>query len=182
MQHIYFTRHGETEWNIQKKICGTVDVDLTALGKQQAHELGRSILNRHLKIDKILCSPMQRAVTTAKIVSDVTGIPYSAEERLREENFGIFEGTPIEQIEFYQKKKDFVYSFEGGESVLKVTQRLYNLLDELKNDYPDKTFLLISHNGLARVMHSYFNDMTNEEFDVYHIRNCEIIEYTFFNG
>ena len=179
MQNIYFTRHGETKWNVQKKICGSVDVPLTELGKSQAYTLGKEIISRNLHIDKILCSPLQRTVTTAEIASDITGIPFEIDDRLREENFGTFEGTQIGQERFYLAKKDFIYSFETGESVLKVAQRLYNLLDELRLNYSNNNFLLISHNGLARVIHSYFYDMTNEEFDNYHIKNCEIIEYTF---
>lgn len=180
MQKIYFTRHGETEWNVKRKICGKVDVSLTALGREQAYELGQKVLTGKLKIDCLLCSPLLRAVETAKIISNTTDIPFKIDNRLREEDFGTFEGTTIDQKEFYLAKKNFVYSFETGESVLKVTQRLYNLLDELRTDHNDKNFLLISHNGLARVMHSYFHDMTNDEFDSYHINNCEIMEYTFY--
>ena len=57
-------------------------------------------------------------------------------------------------------------------------QRIYNLLDELR-DQPDKTYLLVAHNGIARVVESYFHDMTNEEYALAGIRNCELVEYHF---
>jgi probable phosphoglycerate mutase len=43
----------------------------------------------------------------------------------------------------------------------------------------EKTYLLVAHNGIARVIRSYFEDMTNEEYAAYGIRNCEILSFTF---
>ena len=53
-----------------------------------------------------------------------------------------------------------------------------DLLDELRAD-EGKTYLLVAHNGIARVVRSYFYDMTNEEYAAFGIRNCEFVEYTF---
>ena len=55
---------------------------------------------------------------------------------------------------------------------------LLDLLDELRAD-EGKTYLLVAHNGIARVVRSYFYDMTNEEYAAFGIRNCEFVEYTF---
>ncbi len=63
--------------------------------------------------------------------------------------------------------------------MLHLAQRIYNLMDEIKADPGQKTYLLVAHNGIARVVHSYFNDMTNEEYSAFGIRNCEIREYGF---
>ena len=62
--------------------------------------------------------------------------------------------------------------------MLQLAQRIYNLLDDLKAQ-PDKTFILVAHNGIARVVQSYFYEMTNEEYASFGIRNCEIREYRF---
>ena len=71
---------------------------------------------------------------------------------------------------------------EGGridvEALDEEAQRIYNLLDELKAD-TGKTYLLVAHNGIARVVHSYFYDMTNEEYAAAGIKNCQLVEYTF---
>ena len=63
--------------------------------------------------------------------------------------------------------------------MLHLAQRIYNLLDDVREQSQDKTFLLVAHNGIARVIHSYFHDMTNEEYAAFGIRNCEIREYFF---
>ena len=98
--------------------------------------------------------------------------------RLREQCFGRYEGTPRDDEEFRISKTHFADRYSGGESMMQLAQRIYNLLDELR-DQPDKTYLLVAHNGIARVVESYFHDMTNEEYALAGIRNCELVEYHF---
>ncbi|MBD5451490.1 MAG: histidine phosphatase family protein [Lachnospiraceae bacterium] len=179
MAHLYFTRHGQTVWNVANKICGATDVALTELGHQQAKELGKKILEEKLQIDEILYSPLMRARDTALEVSQITGIPAYEEKRLMEQNFGKYEATARNGAEFQEMKKSFVNHFGGGETMLHLAQRIYNLLDEIKSKSENKTYLLVAHNGIARVVHSYFYDMTNEEYAAFGIRNCEIREYFF---
>ena len=100
------------------------------------------------------------------------------EPRLREQCFGKYEGTPRNGEKFRISKTCFADRYDGGESMLQLAQRIYNLLDELR-DQPDKTYLLVAHNGIARVVESYFHDMTNEEYALAGIRNCELVEYHF---
>lgn len=177
MKELYFTRHGQTIWNVENKICGTTDIELTELGRQQAKELGNKIKDGDYNIDEILCSPLVRAHDTAKYISEATDIPLRVEPRLIEQNFGKYEGTARNGEEFKLSKSSFADSYDGGESMLKLAQRIYNLLDEIKSD--EKTYLLVAHNGIARVVNSYFYDMRNEEYAKYGIKNCEILKYTF---
>lgn len=177
MSHIYFTRHGQTFWNVENKICGATDIPLTPLGHEQAAELGRYIKENINDIDEILCSPLVRAAETARNISEETGVPCKTELRLKEQNFGKYESTPRDGAEFRKEKASFVNSFDGGETMLRLAQRIYNLLDELKKS--DKTYLLVAHNGIARVVKSYFEDMTNEEYAAFGIKNCEIIRFEF---
>lgn len=179
MAHIYFTRHGQTVWNVENKICGATDIALTALGHEQAQALGKKILEEKLCIDEILYSPLIRAKDTAFEIAAITGISVREEERLREQNFGKYESTPRNGTEFQNAKKSFINHFDGGETMLHLAQRIYNLLDELKAESEEKTYLLVAHNGIARVVHSYFYDMGNEEYSAFGIRNCEIREYQF---
>ncbi len=181
MGHLYFTRHGQTVWNVENKICGATDIALTQQGHKQAEELGEELLRSGLAIDEILCSPLVRALDTARHISEKTGIPMRIEPRLKEQNFGKYESTPRDGAEFAKAKTNFVTRYEGGESMLSLCQRIYNLLDELRAQSDTKTCLLVAHNGIARAVHSYFYEMTNEEFAQFAIKNCEVREY-FFNG
>lgn len=179
MAHLYFTRHGQTIWNVENKICGATDIELTALGHQQAKELGRKLLEEGLVIDEILYSPLVRAAETARHISEITGIPRRMEIRLKEQNFGKYESTARDGKEFYQAKMNFINSYEGGESMLKLCHRIYGLLDDIRREADHKTYLLVAHNGIARAVHSYFYDMTNEEFSKFGVKNCAFLRYDF---
>lgn len=179
MAHLYFTRHGQTVWNVENKICGATDIALTALGQEQARALGKKILDEGLGIDEILYSPLVRARDTALEIAQITGIPAREEPRLTEQNFGKYEATPRNGAEFQEAKKSFINHFGGGETMLHLAQRIYNLLDEIRAEAGEKTYLLVAHNGIARVVNSYFYDMENEAYSAFGIRNCEIREYIF---
>lgn len=178
MHKLYFTRHGETVWNVENKICGMTDSPLTERGRAQARALGQKVKAGGYTIDEILYSPLSRAADTALAIAEATGIPARPEPRLREQCFGRYEGTPRDGAEFKVSKTLFADRYSGGESMLQLAQRIYDLLDELRAD-ESKTYLLVAHNGIARVVRSYFYDMTNEEYAAFGIRNCEFVEYTF---
>ena len=138
------------------------DSPLTERGRQQARKLGEAVKASGVHIDEILYSPLSRAADTAMAIAEATGLPARCEPRLREQCFG----------------KYFADRYDGGESMMQLAQRIYNLLDELKAD-TGKTYLLVAHNGIARVVQSYFYDMTNEEYAAAGIKNCELVEYHF---
>ncbi len=179
MGHIYFVRHGESEWNAADRICGQTDIPLTARGHEQAVETGRRILEMGIRFDMILSSPLLRARETARHISEMTGVPMRIEERLIEQNFGSWEGTsPRRSPQFDRDKARFICSYGCGESMLRLAQRIYNLLDDCKAD-SEHTYLLVAHNGIARSVKSYFEDMSNEEYATFGIKNCEVVEFCF---
>lgn len=179
MGHVYFVRHGQTVWNVENKICGATDIALTELGHEQAIETGKEILRQGIKADEILYSPLVRAKDTALHISEITGIPAREEERLKEQNFGKYESTPRDGEEFRLAKQQFVSHYEGGESMLHLAQRIYNLLDEIKAESDHKTYILVAHNGIARVVNSYFYEMTNDEYAAFGVKNCAVLKYEF---
>ncbi|MBE7069270.1 MAG: histidine phosphatase family protein [Ruminococcaceae bacterium] len=177
MDHFYFVRHGETVWNVANKICGATDIELTPKGHEQAVGTGKKIIEEGIKADVILTSPLVRALDTAKHISEMTGIPLEIEPRLTEQNFGIYESTARDGAEFHEAKKDMASRFKTGESMLHVAQRIYNLIDEIKAG--DRVPILVAHNGIVRIVESYFREMDNEEFSSCGINNCEIKRYDF---
>ena len=179
MGHFYFARQGQTIWNVENKICGATDIALTELGHQQAVDLGQKILEEDIRIDEILYSPLIRAAETARHISEITGVPRRMEPRLIEQNFGRYESTPRDGEEFRQAKMNFICSYDGGESMLHLCQRIYNLIDDIRLEADHKCYLLVAHNGISRAVQSYFTDMSNEEFARFGIRNCEIVKYEF---
>ena len=179
MGHFYFVRHGQTVWNVENKICGATDIELTELGHQQAIDTGKKIVEEGIKADEILYSPLIRAAETARHISEITGIPARMEPRLIEQNFGKWESTQRDGADFKKAKEFFACSHEGGESTLRLAQRIYNHLDDIKAESDSKTYILVAHNGIARVVQSYFTDMTNEEYAAFGVKNCEVVRYDF---
>lgn len=174
---VYFVRHGQTIWNVENKICGATDIALTELGHRQAIETGEKILEQGIRADMILYSPLVRARDTALHISEITGIPATEEPRLTEQNFGKYESTARDGDEFRDAKKQFLNRYEGGESMFHLAQRIYNLLDEVVAS--DKTYILVAHNGIARVVQSYFYEMTNDEYAAFGVANCAVMKYEF---
>ena len=179
MGHFYFIRHGQTVWNVANKICGATDIELTEKGHQQAIETGQEILRQGIHADEILYSPLMRAADTAKHISEIVGIPARVEPRLIEQNFGKYESTPRNGEEFQKAKQQFVTRYDGGESMLHLAQRIYNLLDEIREESDHKTYILVAHNGISRVIQSYFYEMTNEEYATFGVKNCEVRRFDF---
>ena len=173
---LYVVRHGQTGYNIDNKVCGISDVELTSLGKQQAKMASEQL--KDISLDMIFASPLQRAHETAKIINEKYHLNIQIDSRVQEINFGQFEGV-INNEEFQYYKQNHALHYPQGESLFQVVHRVYSFLEELENKYPDKNILVVCHGGIVRVIHSYFHDMTNEEFAAYGIQNCEIKRYDF---
>ena len=172
---LYISRHGQTPWNVEDLICGRTDVPLTEVGQQQAKRLAESALDKG--IDVILCSPMLRARQTAQAVSDAIGVPIQIDQRLIEMDFGTFEGTSRFGEEFQWVRAQMSTRFPGGESGFDVAYRVYGLLYEIREKYPDKTVLLVCHNCVSRAVRSFFMNMSTEEYGNYHAPNAQLVEY-----
>lgn len=172
---LYAARHGQTIWNTQNRICGLTDIELTEKGVEQARELARTA--EGLGVDLVLASPLKRARETGRIVAEHSRAPLLADSRLTEQNYGVYEGVDGKDPRFLENKRNFAYRYPGGESMMQVAQRVYGLLDEVREKYKDKNVLVISHGGVCRIIRTYFMDMTNEEFFRYTLGNGEIEEY-----
>lgn len=172
---LYAARHGQTDWNLADRIQGRTDNPLNETGKAQALALAESMSD--IKIDLIISSPMIRAMQTAQAVSNVCKAPIITDDRLIEQHYGIYEGQHRFCDGFLANKRQFAFKYPGGESMMLVAKRVYSLLDEIKKEYPQKTIMLVCHGGVLRVLHSYFYDMTNEEFFSYNIDNATPVLY-----
>ena len=114
---------------------------------------------------------------TSRIVSDTCHIPVTLDPRLVEQDYGIYEGKDRGDAGFLANKRNFACRYPGGESMMQVAARVYPLLDEVRRRYPGQNILLICHGGVCRVIHTYFCDVTNEEFFRWHLDNASLAEY-----
>ena len=173
---VFTARHGETLWNVECKVCGRTDLPLTENGIAQAAALAEKA--KACGLDLIISSPMLRARQTAAAVAEACGIPVIVDDRLIEQNYGALEGVDRLDPRFLNNKRQFAYKYPGGESMMQVAYRVYSLLEEVREKYGEKTVLLVCHGGVCRVIRTYFEDMTNEEFVAYSEKNAVMREYT----
>ena len=174
---IYVTRHGQTDYNKDEIILGVTDLPLNDTGMAQARELAENAAKLG-DIDIIVSSPMKRALTTAKAVAERCGLDIVTDERLREWDYGEYEGKSRFTEGFAENKVNFgVRMGKTGESLMQLAHRVYSAVDEIIEKYPDKNVLIVSHGGVCRVIETYFHDMTTEEYSNWFMDNCQIIEY-----
>lgn len=176
---IYVIRHGQTEWNVLKKVQGKADISLNEKGIEQAIQTKKELDNE--KIDLIICSPLKRAKETAQIINENRNIPIIFDDRISERDFGEFEGMPTTEFDFegfwsYKANKEY----SRAENIVKFFKRIYNFLDSIKKEYPNKNVLIVSHGGVSIPIKCYFSEIP----DMYSLLglclgNCEIAKYEY---
>jgi len=172
---LYAARHGQTQWNMENKVCGRTDQPLTETGHAQAQLLAERA--KDLDIDIIISSPMLRARQTAAPTAALHCLPVLVDDRLIEQDYGIYEGISRFDEGFISNKRHFACRYPGGESMMDVAHRVYGLLEEIKEKYAGKNVLLVCHGGVCRVIRTYFEDMTNDEYFHYSEENAAVREY-----
>lgn len=98
MQKIYLIRHGQTDFNVEGKIAGQIETDLTETGKQQVLDCAVKLKKDNIKFDVILCSTLKRAKDTAQIIAHEICSPIVYDADLKEFSNGIFEGVKINDL------------------------------------------------------------------------------------
>lgn len=171
----YVTRHGQTAWNVENIVCGSTDLPLNEIGKTQARETAALLQN--VAFDRVFCSPLLRARQTAEIICQGRDIPLTIDPRLREQDYGVYEGASRFDPGFLAHKKTFASRYPGGDSHMSTAARVYPFLEEAARRCPGETVLVVCHGGVCRVIESYFHDMTNEEYFQFSMGNCEVRQY-----
>lgn len=143
--HLWLVRHGQTTWNAQHKIAGWSDVPLTELGREQASGLQAKL--RGHSFEGVWASDLQRAIETARLAYGEPRI----DARLRELNFGEFEGMTWEELS--DEARSGLLAFDGfaapgGESLDELAARLTRFVEELE----EGRHLIFCHGGVVRAL------------------------------
>ncbi|GIP29405.1 phosphatase [Paenibacillus sp. J23TS9] len=158
---IYITRHGQTEWNIQKRFQGHNDSPLTELGVRQATWLGESLQDH--KIDQIYSSTSLRAINTAEIIRGQREIPIERYDAFKEINLGIWEGITQEEakssnaLQFnYFWSDPEAFQVEESETFQQVYERAVNKLHEIMSKNQGESILVVTHTVVIKLLMAYF--------------------------
>ncbi|MGD8406760.1 MAG: histidine phosphatase family protein [Anaerolineales bacterium] len=151
MLHLMLVRHGETEWNVQRRYQGQSDVPLSELGRRQAELIAERLAGQ--TIEAVYASDLERAWETASFIAEKIGLEVSSEPRLRELKFGILEGLTFEEAEEQYPEmiaawlENFNNTPEGAETIDLFNARIVSLLDDLKTKHDEQIVLLVGHGG-----------------------------------
>ena len=94
---VFLARHGQTEWNAQRRYQGKLDSPLTAIGRAQARATAETM--RAHGVERLLCSPLGRARQTARVVAETIGLPLEVDGELAEIGMGRWEGLTRQEVD-----------------------------------------------------------------------------------
>jgi broad specificity phosphatase PhoE len=147
MTEILLTRHGETDWNVGRRVQGHTDIPLNVAGVDQARVLAEQLAGEPLKA--VFSSDLSRALDTATAVADMHGLVVTVDPRLREKNFGTWEG--LTDVEIGERFPDAQRGQWGdAETTEEVSARVLSVLDSIRELHPTGPVLVVSHGGPLR--------------------------------
>lgn len=157
MTTIFLARHGESDWNVEKRFQGHSDRPLTERGREQAHALADLVGSE--KIDAVYTSPLRRARETAEIVAARAGLEAVALPELREVDTGSWSGLSRADVEArfpegFARWRSGGSGWENGETYEEMAERVIGALRKIAEDHPDGRVLVISHGGPIRAIHA----------------------------
>ena len=151
-------RHGETDWNVDTRIQGQLDIPLSATGRRQAERLAEALSDEPLTA--IYASDLLRAWETAEYLGRAQGLQVTREQALRERSFGHFEGKTFAEIEVQLpeqslrwRKRDPEFAPLGGESLLALHSRVVDAAARLAAQHPGELIALVGHGGVMDVLY-----------------------------
>jgi len=179
MTEIILIRHGQTVWNTERRMQGHSDSPLTEKGLRQAQLLAKHLAS--LSFDALYSSDTGRAQHTARCVAEATGHRLNIEPRLRERNFGVFEGlTRDEMIAGYPddyarfKSRDQHFAMPRGESGVAFYARAIACMDEIIARHPQQQVAIVTHGLVLDVFYRLAMGIPPEEPRIHELVNAGI--------
>ena len=183
MNTTLLVRHGTTTWNETGRIQGWAPVRLAEQGRTEAKAVADHLVANH-DIDAVVTSDLDRAVETAEPIANAAGVPVETDRRLRERDFGVYQGMPsatffdrFPELDLLENGADAAaYTPESGESWLTVRDRVRAAFDDLINR--SGTVVAVTHVNPIRLIVG-----DNRDLDVVRsltelsAANCSVTEF-----
>ena len=179
---LYIIRHGQTDWNTQYRIQGSEDIALNETGRQMAIEAGKKYRSVH--IDLCYTSPLRRAYETARLMLRGRAIPIIADDRLREMNFGGYEGCehvyehPEWNIYNFFKHPETYVADRDAESIDHLMERTGDFLESVIRPAlaEGKDILIVGHGAMNASIINRVLGIPRERYWEKGQKNCEMME------
>lgn len=181
----YLFRHGETDWNLERRCQGHTDIPLNETGLFQAESLAKKLVDIPLEV--VVSSDLMRAHVTGQKVSSFKNIPLLLDSRLREMSYGVIEGLVYEKameihghelwqrIASFKKENDHV-KFPEGETRAAARKRIEEALASLVLESDYKIIGISTHGGAIR---NFIHSLLPEDHPIIPIPNCVVYKVTY---
>ena len=175
MAHLVLLRHGQSQWNLENRFTGWVDVPLTDLGETEARRAGEKIKAAGLRFDRAFTSVLKRAIRTLDLVLEVlgqTGLPNERGQALNERHYGDLQGLDKaetakkfgdDQVRLWRRSYDVAPP--GGESLENTAARTLPYLQSniLPAVHDGQHVLVAAHGNSLRSIVMHLDGLTREE-------------------
>lgn len=158
---VFIARHGQTEWNVARRMQGHQDSPLTQLGIKQAEWLGEALAGE--SIDVIYCSSSPRARSTAEIIRGSRDIAIIEQDAFKEINMGVWEGKSKDEVEETDPEQFFNFwndpehfAVAGGESFGEASDRAVGALEAIIQKNRGRGILIVTHSVIVKLLMAYF--------------------------
>ena len=172
-------RHGETDWNLESRIQGQIDIPLNETGRAQA--LAMAFNSAHHRFTAVYSSDLARAFETATALGEREDLQVKTLTQLRERHYGIFQNitkteAPSKYPEAYAlyAARDLYYNFETGENLTEFAQRVLDIFDWLARHHRNEQFAVVCHAGLLDIMYRHATGRPLETERDFHIPNSAL--------
>jgi broad specificity phosphatase PhoE len=166
---IYLCRHGQTEWNRERRLQGQTEADLTPLGRLQAAamaDLLHDLIAREPADWRIVASPLRRARDTAQVIATRLGLALEFDDRLMELTVGQWEGRLYADVHRENpeafKSPEWFFTAPGGETYEQIMARVSEWLAEQAAE-PERRLIVVSHGIAGRLLRGAYAGLSRED-------------------
>lgn len=185
---LYIVRHGETEWNVERRMQGHMDSPLTALGARQAQWLGEAM--KDTAIDCIYASSSGRTDMTARLIRGERDIPIISTDALKEIHMGDWEGQLADELRrtYPDQFEAFWYEpteYKGvnGETFEELRHRVLPYVQSMIADNEGKSILIVTHTVVVKTLMAYFEHRHPDQlWDPPHIQPTSLSQVEIIAG
>ncbi len=187
MTELILIRHGETDWNVEHRIQGHIDIPLNRTGHAQAAAIGERF--RELDIDVLVTSDLLRAMQTMAPISEVRDQTVLSDARLRERHLGVLQGKTREEAEQLTPEAFHVLrsraknaELEEGESLATFAQRVIDALTDLAKRHRNKRIVAVTHGGVLDIAYRHASGTPLETPRTFPIHNASVNTFCVSGG
>ncbi len=191
MTDILLIRHGETDWNAERRVQGHLNIALNAVGHRQAEMLATALRDEAPQV--VISSDLQRACDTARPLVQGCGVEWIIDAGLRERCFGAFEGVRYDEIEMYfpqahaaWQAREIDARYPAGihvaETLREFSQRAIASVVGHAQRHAGKKIAIITHGGVLDCVYRFSTGMALEKARNVEINNASVNRFRWHQG